>query len=289
MEFTEKDREFMGDLLRAESSNIVKTASVTQMQQRLKTVARESGAHNVAELMKMLRSSRPAHLHRVVAEAMTIKETSFFRDLALFKLLGDRLIPELIAARRRERRLRLWSAASSTGQEAYSLAILLREQFPELATWDVQIIGTDISQLACDTAKRGRYSRLEINRGLPARFLVRYFEREDEEWSVCQELRRIVTFERANLCEPPLRGLKSYGVKFDIVLLRNVLMYFASEDRSHVLREAHTRMRPEAVLLLGNSEQAEDSSDLFRVEFDRDCYFYRPNVQDESVVARRPG
>jgi len=276
VEFTEKDREYVSDLLRVQSSNIVKSTNVTQMQQRLKPVARESGAHSVAELMKMLRSSRPAHLHRVVAEAMTIKETSFFRDLAPFKLLGDRLIPELIAARRQERRLRLWSAACSTGQEAYSLAILLREQFPELATWDVQIVGTDISQVACDNAKRGRYSRLEINRGLPARFLVRYFEREGEEWSACDDLRRLVTFERANLCEPPVRGLKSYGVKFDIVLLRNVLMYFAPEDRSRVLREAHARMNPEAVLLLGNSEQAEDSSDLFRVEFDKDCYFYRP-------------
>jgi chemotaxis protein methyltransferase CheR len=276
MEFTEKDREYMGDLLRAESSNIVKTANVTQMQQRLKPVARESGAHSVADLMKQLRGSRPAHLHRVVAEAMTIKETSFFRDMSPFKLLGSRLIPEVIAARRQERRLRLWSAASSTGQEAYSLAILLYEQFPELASWDVQIIGTDISQVACDTAKSGRYSRLEINRGLPARMLIRYFERDGEEWNVCDDIRRLVTFERANLCEPPTRGLRSYGVKFDIVLLRNVLMYFAPEDRSRVLREVHARMHPHAVLMLGNSEQAEDFSDMFRVEFDKDCYFYRP-------------
>jgi len=246
------------------------------MQLRLKPVAHDSGARNVADLMKMLRTSRPANLHRVVAEAMTIKETSFFRDVLPFKLLEDRLIPELMEQRRKERRLRLWSAASSTGQETYSLAILLRDRFPELADWDVQIVGTDISQLACDYARRGRYSRLEINRGLPARLLLRYFERDGEEWRISDELRPVVSFERANLCEATPRSLKSYGMMFDLVLLRNVLLYFSPEDRSHVLRETHARMSPQAPLLLGNAEQAEDFSELFRVEFDRDCYFYRP-------------
>jgi len=276
MDFTEEDREYVDILLRKQSANVARPSSEAQMHLRLKPVAHDSGARNVADLMKMLRSTRPANLHRVVAEAMTIKETSFFRDVAPFKLLEARLIPEMIARCRRERRLRLWSAASSTGQEAYSLAILLRDRFPELADWDVRIVGTDISQLACEYARHGRYSRLEINRGLPVRLLLRYFERNGEEWRVCEELRRIVTFERANLCEPPPRSLKSYGMQFDLVLLRNVLMYFAPEDRSRVLREACARMHPQAALLLGNAEQAEDSSDLFHVEFDRDCYFYRP-------------
>jgi len=276
MDFTEKDREYVSDLVREQSSNTAPPASAAQMHLRLKPVVRDSGARNVSELMKMLRSTHPAALHRVVAEAMTIKETSFFRDVAPFKLLEDRLIPELITRRRREQQLRLWSAASSTGQEAYSLAMLLRDRFPELENWDVQIVGTDISQLACDYARSGRYSRLEINRGLPVRFLLRYFERDGEEWRVREELRRLVTFERGNVCEPPPRGLRSYGMQFDLVLLRNVLMYFAQEDRSHVLRETCARMHPRAALLLGNAEQAEDSSDLFQVEFDKNCYFYRP-------------
>ena len=278
MDFTEKDREYVGDLLRTQSSNVVGSASAAQVRQRLLPVAASAGAGSVGDLMKRLRTERPAHLHRVVAEAMTIKETSFFRDLLPFSLLRDRLIPELIEQRQQERRLRFWSAASSTGQEAYSLAILLRDRFPQLASWDVQIVGTDISQVACEYARRGRYSRLEINRGLPARLLVRYFESDGEEWRVCEQLRRMVSFERANLCEPAPRMLKSATMRFDVVLLRNVLLYFAAEDRSRVLREAHARMHPQAVLLLGNSEQAEDSSDLFRVEFDRDCYFYRPIV-----------
>ncbi len=276
MDFSEKDREYVAKLVRQQSSNTGRPASVTQMHLQLKPIVHDSGARNVSELMKMLRTAPPANLHRVVAEAMTIKETSFFRDVAPFKLLEDRLIPELIVRRRAERRLRLWSAASSTGQEAYSLAILLRDRFQELEDWDVQIFGTDISQLACEYARSGRYSRLEINRGLPVRLLLRYFERDGEEWRVCDELRRLVTFERANLCEPPPRGLRSYGMQFDLVLLRNVLLYFAPEDRSQVLHETCARMHPGAALLLGNAEQAEDFSDLFQVEFDKNCYFYRP-------------
>jgi len=274
--FTENDRKYVTDLLRTESSNIVVSNNTAQVRQRLQTVAAGAGAATVGGLMKMLRADRPAHLHRVVAEAMTIKETSFFRDLAPFQLLRDKLIPELIEQRKAERKLRLWSAASSTGQEAYSLAILIRERFPQLQDWDVKIIGTDISQVACEYARRGSYRRLEINRGLPARLLLRYFERHDEEWRVCDDLRRIVSFERANLCEPPPLSLRSSGMVFDIVLLRNVLLYFAAEDRARVLREVHARMQQQAVLLLGSSEQAEDSTELFGVEFDKECYFYRP-------------
>jgi chemotaxis protein methyltransferase CheR len=281
VEFSEKDREYVCDLLHSESANIVSASSAAQVRQRLQPVARNAGAESVGGLLRMLRADPPAHLHRVVAQAMTIKETSFFRDIAPFNLLRDRILPKLIEQRSRERRLRLWSAASSTGQEAYSLAMLLRDSFPQLDTWDVQIIGTDISQVACDYARQGRYSRLEINRGLPARMLLKYFKHEGDEWKVNDDLQRMVTFERANLCERPPRSLKSYGMKFDVALLRNVLLYFASEDRARVLHEVHARMLPEAVLLLGNSEQAEDSSALFRVEFDKDCYFYRPVLAGE--------
>jgi chemotaxis protein methyltransferase CheR len=206
---------------------------------------------------------------------MTIRETSFFRDLLPFRLLRDTLIPEILERRKAERRLRLWSAASATGQEAYSLAILLREFFPQLEGWDVQIVGTDISQVACEYARRGRYSRMEVNRGLPARFLLKYFDRQGDEWHVGEDVSRMVRFERGNVCEPPV-GLPSEGTRFDAVLLRNVLLCFAEEDRGRVLQEMHARMRRDAVLLLGNAEQAEDFSDRFRVAFEGECYFYRP-------------
>jgi len=201
---------------------------------------------------------------------MTIKETSFFRDMAPFNLLRDKLIPQMVKARAEKRRLVFWSAASSTGQEAYSLAMLLLEEFPSLSEWDVRIIGTDISQQVCEYARQGRYRRLEINRGLPVRLLLRYFERDGDEWVVKPEVRKMVSFRRMNLCDPV-----STLPLFDIVLLRNVLLYFGPEDRLRVLQEVHARMRGDGALLLGASEQAEDSCELFRVEFERACYYYR--------------
>jgi len=223
-----------------------------------------------AKLMRMARPQRLATMHRVVAEAMTTKETSFFRDLLPFHLLHDRVIPELIAAREKERRLYLWSAGSATGQEAYSLAMLLFDRFPQLDEWDVRIVGTDVSRAACEYARRGRYSRFEINRGLPVSLLVRHFEREGEEvWRIHEEVRRRVSFEQGDLRESRV------GVTFDIVLLRNVLPYLAMEERDEVLRAVHARMDAGSVMLLG---EAEEAGSLFEEAVDRERVFYRPII-----------
>jgi len=238
----------------------------------------DAGTGPVAELMEMPRAAKPVPLHQILDEAMTIKETSFFRDRVPFELLRDKLLPELIRSNAQQRRLRLWSAACSTGQETYSLAMLLLEHFPQLAEWDVTILGTDVSQAACEAAKLGRYSKLEVKRGLPIGLLLRYFEADGEEWKVKDCLRRMVRFERANLCEPLPAGLRAGWMKFDVVLLRNVLLYFAAEERARVLLEVHARMQAKGALLLGTAEQAEDSTDLFRVELEGGCYFYRPLV-----------
>ena len=172
---------------------------------------------------------------------------------------------------RRTKQLRIWSAASSTGQEAYSLAMLLREHFPELADWDVKIIGTDISRQVVDYAQQGRYRRMEVNRGLPARMLVKYLERDGEEWEVSAEVRSMCEFQYANLCAP-LPQLP----EFDLVLLRNVLLYFPQQDRRLRVQRGVSADGAGWISVLGNAEQAEDSTDLFEVEFAADCYFYRP-------------
>jgi chemotaxis protein methyltransferase CheR len=202
---------------------------------------------------------------------MTVNETSFFRDLQPFEMLREVVIPSLMTERRPERRLRIWSAASSTGQEAYSLAMLLVENFPELVSWDVKIIGTDISRQVVEYAHRGRYRRLEVNRGLPARLLVKYLVRDGEEWEVCEQIRRMCSFQYANLCAPMLQL-----PEFDLVLLRNVLLYFSQHDRRILFNDVHRKMTPTGYLVLGNAEQAEDSTNLFEVEFAANCYFYRP-------------
>ena len=181
------------------------------------------------------------------------------------------LIDHARKKRAEKRQLRLWSAASSTGQEAYSLAMLIAEDFPLLAGWDVKIFGTDISRQVIDYARRGRYRRLEVNRGLPARMLLKYMERDGEEWEVCARIRSMCEFEYANLCSPlPKLPL------FDLVMLRNVLLYFPQRDRRRLFREVHRQMEPDGCLVLGNAEQAEDSTKLFEVEFASNSYFYRP-------------
>ena len=177
----------------------------------------------------------------------------------------------LIVRRENERKLRIWSAASSTGQEAYSVAMMVLENFPELARWDVKIVGTDISRGVVDYARQARYRRLEVNRGLPARMLVKYFERSGEEWELCAKVRDLCEFRLANLCAP----LPALPV-FDLVLLRNVLLYFPQQDRSCVFSDVYRHLSPQGHLLLGNAEQAEDSTNLFTAEFAADCYFYRP-------------
>jgi len=210
-------------------------------------------------------------LYRAVAEAMTINETSFFRDGKSFEVLRETILPRLVERNSAQRKLRIWSAASSTGQEAYSLAMLIREHFAELASWDVKIVGTDLSRPVIEYAQRGRYRRLEVNRGLPARMLLKYLVRDGDEWEVAPELRPLCEFQYANLCAP-LPKLPA----FDLVMLRNVLLYFPQQDRSCVFSDVYRQMRPGGYLMLGAAEQAEDSTNLFQAEFAKDCYFYRP-------------
>lgn len=268
---SEADYAYLRQLVLTQSANLIDPARNTLFETRLTPVVRLAGAKDVEGLVHMLRQENPAHLHRAVAEAMTINETSFFRDAKPFEMLRQTVLPQLIERRAGTKRLRIWSAACSTGQEAYSMAMLLAESFPAIATWDVQIVGTDISREVVDYAQRARYRRMEVNRGLPARMLVRHMEREGEDWVVSTRVRSMCRFACANLCAP----LPPMGC-FDLVLLRNVLLYFSRQDRAFVFRQVHRYMAPEGYLLLGNAEQAEDSTDLFDVEFGNDCYFYRP-------------
>lgn len=268
---TDSDYAYLRELVLAQSANLIDPSRNALFDTRLTPIARMAGASNLGDFVNILKADRPAHLHRAVAEAMTINETSFFRDLKPFEMLREVILPRLIEERAGVRRLRLWSAASSTGQEAYSLAMLIAEYFPSIAGWDVKIVGTDISRQVVDYARRGRYRRLEVNRGLPARMLLKYMHREGEEWEVAPMIRSMCEFQYANLCSPlPLLP------EFDLVLLRNVLLYFPQEDRRRLFNEVYRQMSPAGYLVLGNAEQAEDSSNLFEVEFASHSYFYRP-------------
>src|SRR5277367_1995673 len=271
MACSESDYTYLRELVLEQSANLIDPSRNALFDTRLTPIARLSGANSLGDFVNMLKAGRPAHLHRAVAEAMTINETSFFRDVRPFEMLRQVLIPRLMERRREEQRLWIWSAASSTGQEAYSLAMMITENFPELASWDVRIVGTDISRQVVEYARKGRYRRLEVNRGLPARMLLKYMTRDGEEWKVSPQIRSMCEFQYANLCAP-----LSLLPVFDLVLLRNVLLYFSQQDRRALFREIHRKLAPDGYLVLGNAEQAEDSTDLFEVEFGANCYFYSP-------------
>ncbi len=270
MACSDSDYEYLRGLVMQQSANLVDPSRNALFDTRLTPIARLSGAANLEDFVNMLKAGRPAHLHRAVAEAMTINETSFFRDVTPFELLREVIFPQLME-QTQKRSLRIWSAASSTGQEAYSIAMSLAEFFPDVAQWDVKIIGTDISRHVVDYAQRGRYRRMEVNRGLPARMLLKYMVRSGEEWEVVPRLRSMCEFRYANLC-----ATLPHLPMFDLVMLRNVLLYFSQHDRRALFKEIHQKMAPGGYLVLGNAEQAEDSTNLFEVEFASNCYFYRP-------------
>jgi chemotaxis protein methyltransferase CheR len=222
------------------------------------------------ELVHLLRFAKSPELERAVAEAMTINETSFFRDSRSFDLLRTEVIPKLVDARRATRRLRLWSAASSTGQEAYSLAILIREHFPQLTGWSLRIEGTDICAEVVQRARQGRYHRIEMNRGLPARMLVRYFNHVGEEWFIKTEIAELCNFRQANLCAP-----LPFQERFDLIFLRNVMLYLSLETRRSLLTAVHRLLAPDGYLFLGSAEQPSDQSLWTAVLSGGTCH-YRP-------------
>ncbi|HTV13123.1 MAG TPA: protein-glutamate O-methyltransferase CheR [Acidobacteriaceae bacterium] len=250
MSLSALDADFLRAVVMRNSGNHVDSARDYLFESRLQPVLRDRGFDSLEQLVAALRMDAGAHLQRSVAEAMTINETSFFRDSATFDLLRQELLPALIAARRDKRALRFWSAASSSGQEACSLAMLLREHFPALASWKVEIVGTDISAAMVDRSRAARYQRIEINRGLPARLLLKYMVRTGDEWEAAPEIRSLCSFFQRNLCDPAPRT-----ESFDVILLRNVLIYFPADTRRRILLDVHRAIAPDGVLLLGMSEQ----------------------------------
>ena len=244
------DYEYLRTVVMRNSGNQVDPSRDYLFESRLQGLLRHRGFDSLSQLVSALRSPGGTHLERSVAEAMTINETSFFRDTATFDYLRETLLPPLIDARRNTHTLRFWSAASASGQEAYSIAIMLREHFPLLASWRIEIFGTDLSAEMVERSSTGRYQRIEINRGLPARLLVKYFVRTGDEWEVHPDIKRLCRFQQRNLCQPI--GLPE---SFDVIFLRNVMIYFNQDTRRQVLLTMHRALPPDGILFLGLSEQ----------------------------------
>ncbi len=258
------------------SHNVLDASRDYLFDTRLTKLLRNQGMTDLGELVRQLRAQKNTALERELAEAMTINETSFFRDLRPFELLQKELLPKIVEGRRHRRLIRVWSAACATGQEAYSLSMLLLEHFPMLVGWSIVIEGTDICTEAIERAKSGCYHRIEMNRGLPARYLVRYFDHIGEEWIVKPEVRRLCHFRQANLCGPTLPFNRSTDY-FDVIFLRNVMLYFDQATRRNLMAGIHHLLAPDGVLFLGSSEQPADASLWTPVISGGTCHF-RPRV-----------
>jgi chemotaxis protein methyltransferase CheR len=268
------DYNYLRQLVYDQSQNVLDPSRDYLFETRLARLMRNLGLIHIKELIQLLRVERDPALERQVAEAMTINETSFFRDSRPFELLRTELLPSLIESRRHARSLRFWSAACSTGQEAYSIAMLLLECFPQLASWNVRIEGTDISSEVVHRCQTGSYHRIEMNRGLPARNIVRFFDHHGEDWTVKPELRNLTSFRQANLCGDQLPFSPGTG-RFDIIFLRNVMLYFSHETRKKLLASVHRLLAPDGLLFLGSSEQPADPAIWTATIAGGTCY-YRP-------------
>jgi chemotaxis protein methyltransferase CheR len=268
------DYGYLRQLVYGLSQNVLDPSRDYLFDTRLTKLLRNQGMTRLEELVQHLKLRKNPILERSIAEAMTINETSFFRDGRPFELLRTELLPKLIESRRPARALRFWSAACSAGQEAYSLAMLLLHHFPLLAGWNIRIEGTDICAEVVQKAQAGCYHRIEINRGLPARFVISYFDHAGESWTVKQELRKMCNFRTANLCSSPLPFSRADD-RFDVIFLRNVMLYFSQETRKTLLAGIHKVMHPDGMLFLGSSEQPADPSIWVPVLAGGTCH-YRP-------------
>lgn len=268
---TVADVDFVRQLVLQRASIVLDATKGYLVEARLLPVARDLGLASVAELVRRMRAAPTAALQSRVVEALTTNETSWFRDIQPFRTLEHHVVPDLLRARAASRTLTIWSAACSSGQEPYTIAMVLRDRFPELANWNVRILSTDISHEMLARTAAGRYSQAEVNRGLPAPLLVRWFDRDGPDWVAKPELRAMVDVRPLNLASP-------WGAlpTADIVFLRNVLIYFSVPTKYDILERLRQHLRPDGALFLGAAESTLGIHDGYeRVAPDGTASYYR--------------
>ena len=235
-------------LVREHASIVLEAGKEYLVEARLMPIARARGLGSVDELCRLVGAQGPELDHEIV-EAMTTNETSFFRDHYPFEALRETILPDLIRARAATKSLRIWCAASSTGQEPYSIAMILRDHFPAVADWNIKILATDLSRAVLERGRKARYRQIEVNRGISAANLVKFFRRKGMEWELKEEARSLVEFRELNLTRP-----WSHGSAFDIIMIRNVLIYFDQDTKIDILKRASQLLCSDGYLFLGGSE-----------------------------------
>jgi chemotaxis protein methyltransferase CheR len=263
------DFDYVCTLLRKQSGIGLDAGKEYLVETRLQPVAKQAGYASLAELITRLRSGPLNHLHVRVVEALMTNETQFFRDIHPFNALKTLILPELFQKRSAIRQLNVWCAAASTGQEPYSVAMLLADSFPNLAGWNVRCIASDISDGSLARARQGSYRQLEVKRGLPVPLLEKYFCKHGAKWQIAEQIRRRVEFRNINLVSawPSLPQM-------DIIMMRNVLIYLDVETKKAILGKVRTLLKPDGYLFLGSAETTLNLDTAFdQVRFDKSiCY-----------------
>ena len=240
---------FIRELVLRRSAIVLEPGKEYLVEARLSPLARQLGADSIEALVLRMQGTSEGDIHTKVVEALTTNETSFFRDVHPFESLRAQVLPELIEARRGERRLDIWCAASSSGQEPYTIAMVLEQFADDLAGWDVRILATDLSSEMVARCRAGRFTQLEVNRGLPSPMLVKHFEADGREWVAKEKLRRRLTCREMNLAEAfPVMP------RFDLVFMRNVLIYFDTATKAAILDRVLGVLRRDGYLFLGTAE-----------------------------------
>jgi len=254
-----EDFKFLCNLLRDRSGLVLTEDKGYLLESRLMPVARRRNMEGLDALVGELRTKKEEKLIIEVTEAMTTNESFFFRDIKPFDLFKGKILPAFIENRSAQKSFRLWCAAASSGQEPYSIGILLKEAAAQLNGWKTEIIGTDISLDILDKASKGLYSQFEVQRGLPIQLLMKYFDKHEDMWHIKQELRDLIQYKYFNL----LDSLAPLG-KFDVVFCRNVLIYFDQETKGKVLDQIAELIPKDGVLFLGGAETVLGITDKFK-------------------------
>jgi len=268
---TPSDYEYLRKLLKERSGLDLSADKQYLVESRLLPLARKSSLAGISELVTRMRSGSEA-LTADVVEAMTTNETFFFRDKIPFDHLREAVLPALVKARAARRSLRIWCAASSTGQEPYSIAMCLKEAGSLLAGWRTEIVATDLSLAVLEKSKAGIFSQFEVQRGLPIQLLVKYFTQNGELWQISPEIRGMIQHRQLNL----LQDFSHLGT-FDIIFCRNVLIYFDQTTKANIFERIARMMEPDGVLALGAAESVVGITNTFK-PFPERRGLYRPNV-----------
>ena len=287
MDSSEASHQIIADLLAARTGQHLTESRRWRVNSALAGLFREHGISNVDQLVCLLASPRTGpespDLSQQVVEALLNNETYFFRDKPTFDQLPQEILPELARRRAGTKRLSIWSAGCSTGQEVYSLAMLFAEQKERWAGWSIELIGTDVSHRAINAARSGLYSQFEVQRGLGVTQMLRHFDETTGGWQIREDARRMVHFRQHNVLGPP-----PGRHPFDLVLCRNVLLYFDRATRSAAFERLASAVAPDGFLMLGAGETVVGQTDRFTPS-PRRASFFEPQAQGGESRHLRAG